>query len=405
MSQDAEMEHVELERETPAPRAPVADPKGTSMLLIAEPSLGQDEKRALIDVIDSGWITMGGQARAFERAFADLHDVADAVAVNSCTAGLHLALQAIGVGPGDEVLVPALTFVATANAVLYTGATPVFVDIEALDTPIMSCADAALKCTPRTKAVVIMHYGGYMADRTMWREFADARGLYLIEDSAHAVGSARCPMFGDLAVFSFFGNKNMTTAEGGMVVALDRDTLGRVRQARGHGMTTGTMERLAGGMITYDVTMLGFNYRMDDLRAAIGLVQLKHIDEWNERRRALTAHYRELLEKHCPSVLVPFEASRRSAHHIMPVVLPKELDRQRVADALRASGVQSTNHYPPVHWFSWFQDRFPNSHLPCTEEFAMRELTLPLHPKLTTDQVEYVVRSLALALADGAVAK
>lgn len=398
MSAHAMAERAAADQERPAARARRGE-EGNPMLLIAEPSLGQDEKRELIDVIDSGWITMGSRARAFEQAFAALHDVADAVAVNSCTAGLHLALDAIGVGPGDEVLVPALSFVATANAVLYTGATPVFVDVESLDTPILCCEDAARKCTPRTKAVVIMHYGGYVADRALWREFADAHGLYLIEDSAHAVGTARAPVFGDLAVFSFFGNKNMTTAEGGMVVALDPDILARVRQARGHGMTTGTMERLAGGMITYDVTMLGFNYRMDDVRAAIGVAQLKRLDAWNDRRRALTESYRSLLAEHCPEVLVPFSSPRPSAHHIMPVVLPRDLDRQRVADGLRASGVQTTNHYPPIHWFSWFRDRFPYARLPRTEEFAMRELTLPLHPKLTADQVEYVVHSLAAVMA------
>jgi dTDP-4-amino-4,6-dideoxygalactose transaminase len=373
--------------------------KEMTPLLVAEPSLGEDEKAALLAVIDSGWITMGSQVRAFERAFADLHQVADAVAVSSCTAGLHLALDAIGVGRGDEVLVPALSFVATANAVLYTGAKPVFVDIESLDVPLMSVADAARKCTSRTKAVVIMHYGGYMADRDLWRDFADARGLFLIEDSAHAVGTSRTRIFGDLAVFSFFGNKNMTTAEGGMVAALDPGLLARVRQARGHGMTTGTMERLHGGMITYDVTMLGFNYRMDDLRAAVGLVQLKRVDAWNDRRRVLTDAYRALLEDYCPEVLVPFQAPRASANHIMPVVLPKDLDRQRVADRLRAEGVHTTNHYPPIHWFSWFQDRFPSTCLPSTEEFAMRELTLPLHPRLTTGQVEHVARTLADALA------
>ena len=373
--------------------------KEEAMLFVAEPSLGPDEKAALADVIDSGWITMGSQVRAFERAFADLHQVADAVAVSSCTAGLHLALDAVGVGRGDEVLVPALSFVATANAVLYTGATPVFVDIESLDVPLMSPGDAAAKCTSRTKAVVIMHYGGYMADREAWRDFADARGLFLIEDSAHAVGSSRSDIFGDLAVFSFFGNKNMTTAEGGMVAALDPAILARVRQARGHGMTTGTMERMHGGMITYDVTMLGFNYRMDDLRGAIGLTQIKHVDEWNDRRRVASSTYRVLLGEHCPDVAVPFRSSRLSSHHIMPVLLPKDIDRQRVADWMRAAGVQTTNHYPPIHWFTWFRTRFPSTHLPLTEEFAMRELTLPLHPKLTSRQVRHVARSLASALA------
>ena len=408
MSQHPAVEHAAdpvIEEKRPAPRADAAAGEqrkwsnGGAMLLVAEPSLGEEEKTALVEVIESGWITMGSRVRAFERAFADCHQVEDAVAVGSCTAGLHLALAAIGVGPGDEVLVPALTFVATANAVVYTGAAPVFVDIESLDVPHMSCADAAQKLTPRTKAVVIVHYGGYVADRELWRAFADAHGLFLIEDSAHAVGAARARIFGDLAVFSFFGNKNMTTAEGGMVVALDPDILARVRQGRGHGMTTGTMERLFGGMITYDVTMLGFNYRMDELRAAIGLVQLARVDAWNERRKALTSTYRTLLEEHCPEVRVPFASARPSTHHIMPVILPKDRDRQLVADSLRARGVQSTNHYPPVHWFSWYRQSLPAAHLPLTEEFAMRELTLPLHPKLAADQVEYVARTLADALA------
>ncbi len=188
------------------------------MLLVAEPSLGEDEKAALADVIDSGWITMGSRVKAFEREFAEQHRSADAVAVGSCTAGLHLALDALGIGAGDEVLVPALTFVATSNSVLYTGATPVFVDIESFDVPIMSLEDAAAKCTAKTRAVIIMHYAGYIADRDAWRAFADSRGLFLIEDSAHAVGADRTPVYGDAAVFSFYGNKNMTTAEGGMIL-------------------------------------------------------------------------------------------------------------------------------------------------------------------------------------------
>ncbi len=372
--------------------------KEMNMISVAEPCLGRDEKDALNEVIDSGWITMGSQVRSFERKFADMHGVADAVAVNSCTAGLHLALQAVGVTQGDEVLVPALSFVATANAVLYTGATPVFVDIESLDVPIMSPSDAAAKCTANTRAIIIMHYGGYMADRQVWRDFADARGLFLIEDSAHAVGTSRNGIFGDLAVFSFFGNKNMTTAEGGMVVALDPAILSQARQARGHGMTTGTMERLQGGMITYDVTMLGFNYRMDELRGAVGLVQLRHLDEWNDMRRIATQTYRVLLEEYCPDVLVPFQSPRPSTHHIMPVLLPRDVDRQRISDSLRADGVQTTNHYPPIHWFTWFRAKFPGIRLPSTEEFAMRELTLPLHPKLSAGQVKLVTRSLAKAL-------
>jgi len=191
------------------------------VLRVVEANLGEDEKLALAKVVDSGWITMGDQVRAFERAFAEEHGAVDAVAVSSCTAGLHLAMQALEIGPGDEVLVPSLTFVATVNSVLYAGANPVFVDIVSLDEPHMCCADAAAKCTARTKAVVVMHYGGYLLDGDLWHHFARTRGLHLIEDAAHAAGLDRPAGFGHAAVFSFFGNKNMTTGEGGMVFARD----------------------------------------------------------------------------------------------------------------------------------------------------------------------------------------
>jgi dTDP-4-amino-4,6-dideoxygalactose transaminase len=368
------------------------------MLLVAEPCLGEDEKEALAEVVDSGWITMGERVRAFERAFAEEHRENDAVAVSSCTAGLHLAMEALGIGPGDEVLVPSLTFVATANSVLYAGAAPVFVDIVSLDVPLISCIDAADKCTARTKAVVVMHYGGYLVDGDLWRDFARARGLYLIEDAAHAAGLERPGASGDVAVYSFFGNKNMTTAEGGMIVARDADVLDRVRQMRGHGMTTGTMQRLAERTLGYDVTMLGYNYRMDELRAAIGLVQLRNLRRWNEKRGKLSGLYRRLLRLHCPEVAVPFSTPRPSSYHVLPVVLPKGADRQCVADRLRDAGIRTTVHYPPIHRFSWYQSRFPSVCLPQTEEFCRRELTLPLHPKLEERDVETVVRALAEAV-------
>jgi dTDP-4-amino-4,6-dideoxygalactose transaminase len=376
------------------------------MLLVAEPVLGEEEKAALREVVDSGWITTGDRVAGFERAFADLHGASDAVAVSSCTAGLHLVLQSLGIGPGDEVLVPSLTFVATANSVVYCGAEPVFVDIGALDQPVISCADAAAKCTARTKAVVVMHYGGYLADGPAWRAFAQSRGLALVEDSAHAVGAGRAGLFADAAVFSFFGNKNMTTAEGGMVVARDPALLERVRRMRAHGMTASTLDRLNGQALTYDVTMLGYNYRMDDLRAAIGLVQLRHLDGWNWRRETLTKAYRQMLAMHCPTVRVPFATNQPSAHHILPALLPKGTVRQRVMARMRDSGIQTTVHYPPTHLLSWYRNRTAVVHLPVTEEFAQRELTLPLHPRMDERQVDFVVRALADVLdeanADGA---
>lgn len=370
------------------------------MLLVAEPVLGEEEKAALHSVIDSGWITMGNGVSAFERAFAKMHMADDAVAVSSCTAGLHLALEALGIGAGDEVLVPSLTFVATANSVIYCGAVPVFVDIVSTHQPLLSLVDAAAKCTPRTKAVVIMHYAGYLADRDAWCAFARARGLKLIEDSAHAVGTGRAGLSGDATVFSFFGNKNMTTAEGGMVLARDPAVIERMKRLRSHGMTASTLDRLNGHALTYDVTALGYNYRMDDLRAAIGLVQLRQIDDWNARRETLTDVYRQAIARLCPTIEIPFESHQVSAHHILSILLPEAADRRHVMVRMREGGIQTTVHYPPVHLLSYYIDRSPRVYLPITEAFARRELTLPLHPRMIEHHIELVVSTLANILGE-----
>lgn len=378
------------------------------MLPVSQPILGIDEKTALAAVIDSGWITMGDRVRAFERAFAKQHDAIDAVAVNSCTAALHLALKALGVGPGDEVLAPSLTFVATVNCVLYAGATPVFIDIEALDRPLMSLADAEAKCTAKTKAIVLMHYAGYVANGEAWRGFAKSRNLLLIEDAAHCAGAAHAGKIGHAAAFSFYGNKNMTTAEGGMVTAQDEGVRNEIRQMRGHGLTSGTFQRFSTGAVGYDVTMLGYNYRMDELRAALGLVQLTKLAEWNEKRKTLTQNYMRLLKELCPNVCVPFAdwrdaTAKNSAHHIMPVVLPANVDRQIIISRLQDAGIQTSNHYPAVHRLSFYRGLFPAVHLPRTDEYARRQLTLPLHPGMSNRHVECVTAALAQALANSAV--
>jgi dTDP-4-amino-4,6-dideoxygalactose transaminase len=365
---------------------------------LSTPHLGEEEKQALCRVIDSGWITMGETVAAFERAFAELHGVNDAVAVNSCTAALHLSLVALGIGPGDEVLVPSLSFVATANAVLYVGATPVFVDIQGLDVPHISLEDAKAKCTPRTKAVIVMHYGGYIVDLEAWRSFSDVNGLSLIEDTAHAPGVGAVGRLSDASAFSFFSNKNMTTAEGGIITSRDASVLERIRHLRSHGMTTDTLVRHRGHAYSYDVTMLGYNYRMDELRAAIGSVQLAHLPHWNKRRYELTNSYRQMLADQIPKVVIPFDHTHQTAAHLMPVLLPAEVNKQKIMNHLRCAGVQSSVHYPPIHHFSYYLKRFPGVMLPKTEKFSARELTLPLHPTLTEDDAERVVMSLRKAI-------
>ncbi len=341
---------------------------------------------------------MGERVTRFEQAFAEAHGAKDSVAVASCTAGLHLIMLALGIGPGDEVLVPALTFAATSNSVLYVGATPVFVDIESNDVPLMSLEDAAAKCTDRTRAIVMVHYAGYVADRAKWREFAAQRRLLLVEDAAHAAGLEEAGTFGVAAAFSFYGNKNMTTAEGGAVIAADPEILGMIRHLRGHGLTSATFQRHPNSTPTYDVTSLGYNYRMDEFRAAIGLVQLSKLKAWNAKREHLTNLYRKNLQEACPEVEVPFRAGGVSAYHIMPVLLPKSVQRQSIIEELRDAGIQTTIHYPPVHRFSLYQEKIGQVKLPRTEEFADRELTLPLHAGMEEDHVVGVARALGKAI-------
>ena len=368
------------------------------MLLVAEPVLGTEEKDALAAVIDCGWVTMGDRVREFEQAFARLHEAEDSIAVNSCTAALHLILHALGVGPGDDVLLPSLTFVASANSVLYVGARPVFVDINSIHVPLMSLNEAEAKCTARTKALILVHFGGYLADREAWQSFARRKGLLLIEDAAHAPGLPEVGTFGEAAAFSFYGNKNMTTAEGGAIIARDPSLRNAIRRARSHGMTSGTRQRLDSRTPDYDVTMLGFNYRMDELRAAIGLSQLKRLTAWNEIRRDLSLRYRQLIAEQCPSVTVPFAPAWLSAHHLQPIVLPTGINRQAVIDGLRSQDIQTTIHYPPVHRLTYYHSLCPNCSLPRTEDFSQRELTLPLHPRMMPSTVELIVSSLAATL-------
>jgi dTDP-4-amino-4,6-dideoxygalactose transaminase len=365
---------------------------------VADPVLGHDEKAALCEVIDSGWITMGERVQRFEEDLARIHSVEETVAVGSCTAGLHLILHALGIGPGDEVLVPSLTFVATINCVLYVGAAPVLVDIESVNNPLISFEDAANKCSDRTKAIILVHYAGYLADLPAWKDFADKRGLLLIEDAAHATGLKDVGRYGVAAALSFYGNKNMTTAEGGAVIASDRELREKIRKMRGHGLTSGTFQRHSASSPGYDMTMLGFNYRMDELRAAIGIVQLRHLEAWNFKRRHLTQLYRSLLQEHASEIIVPFNASDVSSYHILPVVLPVGVDRPNVIKMMRDAGIQTTIHYPPAHLFSYYREQLPSVELPKTEDYSRRELTLPLFPRLDAMHVERVVRALAKSI-------
>jgi dTDP-4-amino-4,6-dideoxygalactose transaminase len=350
-------------------------------------------------VIDDKWLTMGDRVRRFERAFAALHGADDAVAVSSATAALQLALEAFDIGLGDEVLVPSMSFVATASVVVHVGATPVFVDIEDPRRPHMSIEDARRQISDHTRAIMLMHYGGYRVDVAPWRALADEHGLRLFEDAAHVAGLPDVGALSDAASFSFFTNKNMTTAEGGMVIVRDEEKRQRVRLLRAHGMTANTLDRDRGRAVGYDVVECGHNFRMDELRAAIGLVQLERLPGWNDERRRLMSLYREGLATEVPEVVVPFDATHPTSGHIMPVLLPAGCARAGVMASMREAGVQSSVHYPPIHQFDYYRRNSDRStSLPETEQFGQRELTLPLHPTLRSSDIERVIGALRDAI-------
>jgi dTDP-4-amino-4,6-dideoxygalactose transaminase len=298
-----------------------------------------------------------------------------------------------------------LTFVATANAVRYTGATPVFADIESLDWLTISPASIEACLTERTRAILVMHYAGFPCDMPAIMEIARRHALVVLEDSAHAFGSKlngrTLGTWGAIGCYSFFSNKNMTTGEGGMLATDDDTRAEKLRLLRSHGMTSLSWDRHQGHAYSYDVVDLGYNYRIDEMRSALGRVQLRKLPAGNQRRGELTLLYRELLAELAPQVELPFGAPRgTSCYHILPALLPKGTDRIRFMEALKQRGIQTSIHYPPVHRFQIYHDEWQKrgATLPLTEEAASREVTLPLYATMSTEQVHWVVQAVKEAL-------
>jgi dTDP-4-amino-4,6-dideoxygalactose transaminase len=367
---------------------------------LADVTLRPELSDAVVGVVGSGWWSMGPKVAEFEAAFADALAARHALAVANGTAALHLALLALDCGPGDEVILPSLTFVAAANMIRRVGATPVFCDIVGQGDLNLDPEDLDRAVSPATKAVVVLHYGGFACDMGSVLEIARTNAIRVIEDSAHAPGSRwngrSCGTIGDIGCFSFFSNKNLAIGEGGMVTTDDDELADRLRLLRSHGMTTLTWDRHRGHASTYDVVVPGLNYRLDEIRAAMGLVQLRFLSEENTARARLARLYGEALDG-VNGYAMAFSdrlGDPTSSHHLAVALVPDAASRDRIRAELVERRIQTSVHYPPIHGFSAYQDLEPSRSLPRTDDAAARLLTLPLFARMTDDQLGLVVDAL-----------
>jgi dTDP-4-amino-4,6-dideoxygalactose transaminase len=367
-------------------------------IALSEPSIGEEEIKAVTEVLRSKWLTMGSVTAEFERRFAEKMQVKHAFAVNNCTAALHLANLVLGVGTGDEVICPALTFVATANATRYTGANVVFADVVSEHDLTIDPEDIEKKITKNTKAISVVHYGGFACDMERILAIAKKHNLKIIEDCAHApfakyqfadghqefVGS-----IGNVGCFSFFGNKNMTTGEGGMITTNDDDLAAQIKLLRSHGMTTLTYDRHKGHASTYDVVALGYNYRTDEIHSAIGLCQLDKIDELNKKRREIFQCYINEL-KNNENVFIPFSDRdlNLSSCHILELIIKNNLSE--IKQKLFKEKIQSSKHYELISNFNIYQ----SSELHTCNKIVDRLITLPLSPNMEFESVKIIVNRL-----------
>ncbi|RIL04856.1 MAG: hypothetical protein DCC71_12550 [Proteobacteria bacterium] len=391
--------------EVNAPGRPACEggtPIRDTLLPFFRPALGTEEEEAVLGVLRSGWLTTGPQCERFEAAFQKLVDARHAITTSSCTTGLHLILHAAGVGAGDEVIVPAMTFPATANAVLHAGALPVLADVLPGRLTIDPAA-ARAAIGPRTRAIVAVHLAGWPAEMDALREIAAAHGLALVEDAAHAIGTRyrgrSAGTLGDAASFSFYANKNLTTCEGGMVTTERDDWARRIRVARLHGLDVDASRRDGRGYRHWEAVALGWKYNLNDLQAALGLAQMPKLGAWQTRRVAIDRRYRARLAD-VPGVepLRGPDGGETSAH-IFPVLLDTariRIDRDAVLEALLAENVGVGVHYRALPLHRFFRDDlgFRAEDFPVATGASHRTLSLPIFPTLRDDEVDQVVAAL-----------
>jgi perosamine synthetase len=379
------------------------------MIPYGHQSIDEDDIRAVVEVLRSDWLTTGPKVAEFENDFASYTGARYAVAVSSGTAALHTAMFAIGIQPGDEVIVPSMTFAASANCVLFQGGVPIFVDVTQ-DTLLIDPAAVEKKINSRTKAIITVDYAGQPCNYDVLRQLAGRRGIALVADACHSLGASyrgrKVGTLADLTVFSFHPVKHITTAEGGMVVTDDEGLAERMRFFRNHGITTDHRQRELLGSWYYEMQELGYNYRLTDIQSALGQSQLKKQPLWLERRRRIASRYDEAFGKIKGVKPLKVMSEVLHAYHLYVVRIDKGLagkDRATFFQNLRSEGVGVNVHYIPVHLHPFYRDKLGTTAGLCpVAETAYEEiLSLPLFPAMSDDDVEFVIRAVTKSLSEG----
>lgn len=365
------------------------------------PWVTEEDKKAVLEVLDSRWLTGGPKAKEFEKLFTDYTGAKYSVSVNSCTAALHLAMRALNIGPSDEVIVPVLTFAATANAPLFVGAKPVFADVDE-KTFNISPKQIEQKITKKTKAIIVVHYGGQPCDMKEIMEIAEDHDVKVVEDCAHALSALyqgkNVGTFGAVGCFSFYPTKIITTLEGGMATTQDKDIANKMQILREHGMTRTAFARENKASWYYDVVDLGYNYRMNEVQAALGISQLKRIDDINEKRKEAAKYYTKRLSE-IEGIITPYEAKDRThLYHLYVIRVVKEkfgMDRNDLFKNLSASGIGTSVHYTPLHFLTFYKNLgYGNQSFPVAERVSKEILSLPLFPTISKLQINFVAKEI-----------
>lgn len=370
----------------------------TDMLPYGRHSIDQGDTEAVADALNSRWLTTGPRVEEFEQAVAGFSRAGFGVAVNSGTAALHAAMFSIGLRPGDEVIVPAMTFCATANAVVYAGGIPVFIDVDS-ETLLIDPQKLESKITSKTKAVVAVDYAGHMCDYDILREITEKRNIYLISDACHSIGgyykgspSGSCA---DLSVFSFHPVKNMTTGEGGMIVSDNERLINRAKRFRNHGISTDLHQREKIGAWYYEMEDLGYNYRMPDILAALGISQLKKLPAWIDKRNSIAKAYDHFFNDFEQAAPLGKSNDVKHAYHLYVIRFDLNqtgVSREQVFKSLRQSGLKVNVHYIPVHYHPFYKKKFKTFKglCPVAEDAYEKILTIPIFPLMKKNDIERV---------------